>query len=241
MTEPKPAAVSTGPSHSLAEELLELVWTLREQGRQGVSTGAPEKALGDERFHGQDQEELHGRMAEAVADAEARGWIERSSDELRLTETGEEHARSLIRRHRLAEQLFYVVLEVGGEASERHACQLEHLLSPEVAESVCAFLGHPRTCFHGRPIPPGPCCERPAAGIEPLVAPLTRMPVRAAARVVFVSSRKHARVDRLAALGVTPGVRLRLHQRHPSYVVSLGETTLALDADVAGEVYVRRL
>ena len=228
-------------AHALTDELLELIWTLRERQAEGIRRSDPEGALRNEDYHGQDQEELHGRMADAVADAERHGWVERGGDVVAMTPEGEARARGLVRRHRLAEQLFCVVMEVGGEAGEQHACRLEHVLSPEVTDSVCAFLGHPRTCIHGRPIPPGPCCERPAQDIEPLVVPLTRLPVGASARVVFVSSRRHARVDRLAALGVVPGVAVRLHQRMPGFVLAVDETTLALDADIAGEIYVRRV
>jgi Mn-dependent DtxR family transcriptional regulator len=31
-------------------------------------------------------------------------------------------------------------------------------LSPEATDKICTFLGHPRSCPHGAPIPPGPCC-----------------------------------------------------------------------------------
>ena len=41
---------------------------------------------------------------------------------------------------------------------EQQACKFEHILSPEATDKICAFLGHPRTCPHGAPIPPGPCC-----------------------------------------------------------------------------------
>ena len=30
--------------------------------------------------------------------------------------------------------------------------------SPEATDRICAFLGHPRACPHGAPIPPGACC-----------------------------------------------------------------------------------
>jgi Mn-dependent DtxR family transcriptional regulator len=43
---------------------------------------------------------------------------------------------------------------------EQQACKFEHILSPEATDKICAFLGHPRTCPHGAPIPPGPCCGR---------------------------------------------------------------------------------
>jgi DtxR family Mn-dependent transcriptional regulator len=46
-------------------------------------------------------------------------------------------------------------------------------------------------------------------------------------------------MDRLAALGVIPGSTLRLHQRSPSYVIEVGETTIALDPEIAGEIYVK--
>jgi DtxR family Mn-dependent transcriptional regulator len=179
-------------------------------------------------------------MAQAISQAVELGWVEREGDDVRLSAQGEERARALVRRHRLAGYLFHAVLELGDETSAEWACRLEHLLSPEVTDSVCSFLGHPRTCQHGRPIPPGPCCERPAAEVEPLVTPLAKFPVGIDARIVFVSSRRHSRIDRLAALGVIPGVRLRVHQRQPGFVVSMGETTLALDGEIAAEIYVRR-
>jgi len=38
------------------------------------------------------------------------------------------------------------------------ACKFEHILSQEATERICSFLGHPRTCPHGSPIPAGECC-----------------------------------------------------------------------------------
>ena len=55
------------------------------------------------------------------------------------------------------------VLAIRDEGSiEKNACTFEHILSPEVTDRICTFLGHPRTCPHGSPIPPGDCCvEQP--------------------------------------------------------------------------------
>src|SRR5438445_121781 len=47
-----------------------------------------------------------------------------------------------------------------GKIAEQQACKFEHILSTEATDKICRFLGHPRTCPHGAPIPPGPCCER---------------------------------------------------------------------------------
>jgi putative ABC transport system ATP-binding protein len=76
-----------------------------------------------------------------------------------LTPRGRERAASIIRRHRLAERLFTDSLAMDSETEiEQQACKFEHILSPEATDKICAFLGHPRTCPHGAPIPPGPCC-----------------------------------------------------------------------------------
>ena len=48
---------------------------------------------------------------------------------------------------------------------EEQACKFEHILSAEATERICSFLGHPKTCPHGAPIPPGACC-RAASGVR---------------------------------------------------------------------------
>ena len=76
-----------------------------------------------------------------------------------LTPRGRSRAASIIRRHRLAERLFTDSLAMDSESEiEQQACKFEHILSPGATDKICSFLGHPRTCPHGAPIPPGPCC-----------------------------------------------------------------------------------
>src|SRR5580693_5527516 len=83
-----------------------------------------------------------------------------------LTPRGRQRAADIIRRHRLAERLFTDSLALDSESEiEQQACKFEHILSPEATDKICAFLGHPRTCPHGSPIPPGPCCGRSAVAI----------------------------------------------------------------------------
>jgi putative ABC transport system ATP-binding protein len=78
-----------------------------------------------------------------------------------FTPRGRERARDLVRRRRLAEVLFSSTLRVPDERVESTACRMEHIIDPEVTDSICAFLGHPRRCPHGKPIPFGDCCELP--------------------------------------------------------------------------------
>src|SRR3954454_7737723 len=81
-----------------------------------------------------------------------------------FTEKGRQRAADVIRRHRLAERLFTETLHVEDETEiEQQACKFEHILSPEATDRICAFLGHPRTCPHGSPIPAGECCAARSA------------------------------------------------------------------------------
>jgi Fe2+ transport system protein FeoA len=41
--------------------------------------------------------------------------------------------------------------------------------------------------------------------------------------------------------GLTPGSVLVLQQKRPSFVIRIGETELALEADIAREIRVRRV
>jgi putative ABC transport system ATP-binding protein len=89
------------------------------------------------------------------------GLLRPISGRVEFTPEGHTRARSVIRRHRLAERLFVDTLALrDNDSVESNACTFEHILSPEVTDRICTFLGHPRTCPHGSPIPPGDCCGR---------------------------------------------------------------------------------
>jgi DtxR family Mn-dependent transcriptional regulator len=47
-----------------------------------------------------------------------------------------------------------------------------------------------------------------------------------------------ARIDRLASLGIVPGVELRVQQTRPVVVVECDETVLALEREIAAGVVV---
>lgn len=211
-----------------AEEIAEELWTLAEQGRDGLRDLRETSQVSG-------AEEVVGQLVR-------RGLARLDGDRIVLTEEGRALAERQVRRHRLAEVLFTTVLEVGDEgAVNRTACVMEHVLGAGLAESICAFLGHPRACPHGKPIPPGPCCRALTTTIEPLVQPLDRLPVGQEGRIVFIVPREAARLVKLSSLGLVPGARIHLQQRTPAAVVRIGETTLALDPEVAGEIYVKRV
>jgi len=49
-----------------------------------------------------------------------------------------------------------------------------------------------------------------------------------------------ARVNRLASLGILPGVELRVQQTRPVFVIECDEAVLALEREVAAEISVIR-
>jgi Fe2+ transport system protein FeoA len=60
------------------------------------------------------------------------------------------------------------------------------------------------------------------------------------AEVVHLEAEDEGRSNALAVFGLVPGSEVTLVQRLPSYVLQVGETMLALDAEVAGSIVVRR-
>jgi putative ABC transport system ATP-binding protein len=79
--------------------------------------------------------------------------------EVHLTEAGSRRARDVVRRHRLAERLFTDTFAIDDVEAHQQACRFEHIITPDLDQRICSFLGHPKTCPHGNPIPPGACCE----------------------------------------------------------------------------------
>jgi DtxR family Mn-dependent transcriptional regulator len=211
------------------EELLEAVYTGREEGSDTVA-GALSRAS---ESHAPD------KRAADFAELAELGLVVVTDGTVRLTHAGEQRASQVVRRNRLAERLLHDLLALTDTQVESQACEFEHVLSPEATDSVCTLLGHPPACPHGKPIPSGPCCAALSSTVKPLVSALTGLPLGARGRIVFVAPRFADRMDKLAALGVQPGSEVRLKQRSPSVVIEAGETTLALDPEIAAEIFVK--
>jgi DtxR family Mn-dependent transcriptional regulator len=232
----------------LIEELLEGLWVQEEENGGGgipVSTIAPRRRLRGRRQGGiPGGSEGHSRGPGLMGDLrsmEREGLVAVREDRVYMEEKGREIAKKIVRNHRLAERLLMEVFQVGDVEAEGSACKFEHILSPEVTDRVCTFLGHPPTCPHGKAIPRGECCRIFGTHIEPLVKPLTSLDVGRKARIVFLTPSFQRRLQRLGTLGLAPGGTVRLKQRYPSYVVEVDETTIALDREVGREIFVREV
>jgi DtxR family Mn-dependent transcriptional regulator len=216
-----------GVEEDRIDELLELIWILREKGVSDLD-----------------------HLLETTEDTEAKfilglmikdDLFQLEGNRMVLKERGEEKAREIIRRHRLTERLFSEIFEISEKEVEEEACKLEHILSPGVTESICTFLGHPPTCIHGKPIPRGECCTKFKKEMKPLITPLDELGLGEEGRIVFIAPKSHQRLDRLSTLGIVPGSILRLHQKNPSHVLQIGETFLALDKEITKDIYVKKV
>ena len=213
----------------VVDEILEFIWTQREKGKDSIA----------ELLKIDEVKEAQGDTAK-LEEMEKDGVVHIKGSSIMLTAKGERLAEAIVRRHRLAERLLSEVLEIDEGAIEENACSFEHTLSPIVTDSMCTLLGHPPTCPHGLPIPRGECCKKFKVEVSPLVRPLKDMAIGETGRIVFIIPSSHSRLDRLGSLGIVPGSIIRLHQKQPSFVIEIGETTLAIDYGITKEIYVRR-
>lgn len=83
-----------------------------------------------------------------------RGWVVGTTRGDRLSETGRQVARELVRSHRLWESYLSTHFELSALREHRSAHQLEHYIDPALREELAQELGAPATDPHGRSIPP---------------------------------------------------------------------------------------
>ena len=72
-----------------------------------------------------------------------------------------------------------------------------------------------------------------------LEVPLTHIPVRTEVEVQRLTNMPASRQTRLSTFGVVPGSQVEVLQRHPSPTIRVGETELALSAEILDQIWVR--
>jgi len=209
------------------DEALELLWVLDEEGhneldRFSLSSDDPDTAL----------------IVETLSN---EGFASITEKKIVLTEKGRKTARGLIRRQRLAERLFSDVFEMSDDSVVNDACKMEHILSEELTESVCTFLGHPPTCPHGKLIPRGECCKKLKIEITPVVTRLPEFEVGSTGKITFIVPSDPSRISKLNSLGISAGSIIKLIQKKPSCVLQIDETTVAIDPEIAKEIYIKKV
>lgn len=161
-----------------------------------------------------------------------------SAGAVTVTEKGLEKSRQIIRCHRLAERLLSDVLGMHPRETERGACEFEHIIAPEIADSICTLLGHPRECPHGLKIPEGKCCKGEYETVGSAIVSLDKVQPGEEVKVSYINTLSNSRMHKLSNFGIIPGATIKMHQRYPSFVIQCGNTQVAMEEDVAKEVHV---
>lgn len=127
-----------------------------------------------------------------------------------LTESGRVAACNVLRRQRLWECFLYEYLKIEWAKLYELACALEHATAPEVTEALAEFLGNPKFCPRGNPIPSADGAITPLDGVL-----LRDVAVGKTARVLAVNATETDSLKYLQARGILPGSELTVLEAAP--------------------------
>jgi DtxR family Mn-dependent transcriptional regulator len=208
-----------------AEEILEALWVAVEEEGQAFLDPAAMGIPADD---------------PAYRELSSHALIEIRQGMAYFRPEGREEGKITIRRHRLAERLLMDVLNIRGDEGEYKACQFEHLLNEGADIKVCTMLNHPSTCPHGKPIPPGACCDEARAQGDLGIVPLTEFKSGQEGEIAYILTEDNKKMQKLMAMGVLPGNKITLVQAFPSYIFRVGYSEFAIDTNLAREIFVRK-
>jgi DtxR family transcriptional regulator, Mn-dependent transcriptional regulator len=177
---------------------------------------------------------------EALSELVQLAFAEIRGDRVYLRKEGRPEAEMTVRRHRLAERLIMDIFDIKGAEGNEQACEFEHLLYDVVDTKICTLLNHPTTCPHGKPIPPGKCCEEARQEGKVGIVPLTELKSGETGEIAYLAASDGKKMQKLMSMGVLPGSQLNLMQTFPSYIFKVGNSQFAVDDNLAREIHIRR-
>jgi DtxR family transcriptional regulator, Mn-dependent transcriptional regulator len=154
-----------------------------------------------------------------------------------LTPSGRRAAVAAIRRHRVVERFLADMLGYAWSEADRLAGAFEHELPQEVEDRLFVALDRPASCPHGFPIP-----DRDVAEI-PEMPPLYALEPGDVAVVAVPGSTDPEVVIFLEKLGLRPGVRVEVREKHPfdgPLVLRVDGHDRTIGEKVAHQIYVRK-
>lgn len=154
-----------------------------------------------------------------------------------LSPSGRRAAVGAIRRHRVVERFLSDMLGYPWNEADRFATSFEHELPQEVEDRLFVALDRPRTCPHGFPIP------EPEEADIPELPPLYVLEPGDVAVVAVPGSTDPQVVAFLATLGLRPGVRVEVKEKHPfdgPLVLSVEGEDRTVGERLAHQIYVKK-
>src|SRR5215210_2333057 len=167
---------------------------------------------------------------EMIGRLEADGYVTRASDKsLEFTQSGQEHASGIVRRHRLIERFLTDVFDIPWDQVHEEAERLEHWMSPMVEERMLRAIGDAKTCPHGHPIFEG---EREQG------VPLADVEEGARVRVLRFENEAEDLLHYLMDAGLRPGLEGKLQSSGDDVVVEGDGGSKSVSRSVAETVSV---
>jgi DtxR family Mn-dependent transcriptional regulator len=154
-----------------------------------------------------------------------------------LTAVGRRAAVAAIRRHRIVERFLADMLGYAWNEADRLAGSFEHELPQEVEDRLYVALDRPASCPHGFPIPDPEVAEIPA------MPPLYDLEPGDVAVVAVPGSTDPEIVKFLDTLGLRPGVRVEVREKHPfdgPLVLRVDGKDRTLGEKLAHHIYVKK-
>ena len=154
-----------------------------------------------------------------------------------LSESGQNKAINILRKHRLWET--FLVNKLGFNWSEVHdvAEQLEHIQSAELIDRLDIFLEHPKFDPHGEPIPTKEG-EIPSTN----TTPLNELQVNTKGKIMGVSLDEKDFLDYLTKLNITIGTEITLLEKisfDKSLSIEIANTKQHISNDVAKHLLIK--
>ena len=179
-----------------------------------------------------------GTVTTTVKRLATRGYAEHTPYKgVELTAKGRGAAVAAIRRHRIVERFLSDMLGYPWNEADRHAASFEHDLPQEVEDRLFLALDRPTTCPHGFPIPAPEVAELPD------LPPLYALEPGDAAIVAVPGSTDPEVVAFLETLGLRPGVRVVVREKHPfdgPVIVDVEGHDRTLGERIARQIYVTK-
>ena len=154
-----------------------------------------------------------------------------------LSESGQNKAINILRKHRLWET--FLVNKLGFNWSEVHdvAEQLEHIQSAELIDRLDIFLEQPKFDPHGEPIPTKEG-EIPSTN----TTPLNELQVNTKGKIMGVSLDEKDFLDYLTKLNITIGTEITLLEKisfDKSLSIKIANTKQHISNDVAKHLLIK--
>ena len=198
--------------------------------------------------HGSAPDAHTGALAEAlkVSPGTVTATVKRLADRgladhkpyrgVELTTEGRRAAVAAIRRHRIVERFLADMLGYPWNEADRFATTFEHELPQDVEDRLYVALDRPAACPHGFPIP------APEVADIPELPPLYALEPGDVAVVAVPGSTDADVVAFLDTLGLRPGVRVEVREKHPfdgPMVLLVDGHRRTVGDKVARQIYVR--